>query len=65
MLQKISDYSLQIPAKGDNMRFLSFSLFVQNEVFCIQITSNSRGEVSGVIDGKRCNLTRTLMTKVI
>jgi hypothetical protein len=66
ILHNISGYSRQIPAKGDNTRVLFFALFVQNEAFfSIQITSDGRGEVSGVTDGKQCNLCWTLMTKTI
>jgi hypothetical protein len=66
IFQKFSNYSRQIKAKGDIMRDLFDSQFVQNSVFFYkQITSNGRGEVSAVKDGKRCNLCRTLMMKMI
>jgi len=66
IFQKFSDYSGQIKAKGDIMRDLFESQFVQNDAFFYkQITSNGRGEISAVIDGKRCNLRRNVMTKMI
>jgi hypothetical protein len=66
IFQKISDYSGQIKTKGDIRSVLFDSQFVQNAVFFYnQITSNGRGEVSAVKDGKPCNLCRTLMMRMI
>jgi hypothetical protein len=48
------------------MCLLSLRLFVQEEVFfCIQMTSTERGELSTVIDGRRCNLCWALMMRRI
>ena len=65
IFQKISDYSGQIKAKVDIIRDLFESQFVQNETFYKQVISKGRGDVSAVKDGKRCNLSRTVMIKII